>query len=166
MSKGTEGKPVRKPKAERPSTERKRKPKAKESAAPQEQPKAPSKSENFLARLQAERTSEKTWVERYAPNRVGGEADPVNWVKRVEVQRGQPGRLGPSLGRVGQLYTIQAKDNTGRQAWYIIDVPNSKAPMFPAALSRGALDLTDWGRILDSGYGESVPPEVLKRYGG
>jgi hypothetical protein len=48
---------------------------------------------------------------------------------------------------------VLAKDSTGREAYYYIMVDDHKMPAFEKALSSGSLKLTDYGKIIASGYG-------------
>lgn len=57
--------------------------------------------------------------------------------------------------RQEQVFTIQARDYTGRKAWYKLHVAPAKHAAFLKAFEQGlSCDLTAYGSILDSGYGE------------
>jgi hypothetical protein len=50
----------------------------------------------------------------------------------------------------------QGIDFTGKNAWYVVKLDKLKAPLFHAEIAKGmALMLTDYGTILQSGYGTS-----------
>lgn len=52
-----------------------------------------------------------------------------------------------------RLYEITAKDSSGKDAWYLLEVPPQKRLEFERALKSGALKLDDYGVIVKSGFG-------------
>lgn len=50
-------------------------------------------------------------------------------------------------------------DDTGRQAWWLVKLDKLKFPIFEHQRKSGRIVFTDFGEILDSGYGE-IPPET------
>ena len=63
---------------------------------------------------------------------------------------------------------VLAKDSTGREAYYYIMVDNHKIPAFEKALGTGSLKLTDYGKIIASGYGKpstETKQKMLDEYG-
>ena len=63
---------------------------------------------------------------------------------------------------------VLAKDGTGREAFYYIMVDNHKMTAFEKALSSGSLELTDYGKIITSGYGKpstKIKQKMFDEYG-
>ena len=54
-------------------------------------------------------------------------------------------------------------DHTNRPAWYFIRVGSVKLRAFLKAISGGKIDLVAYGDIIESGYGET-PPENIVAY--
>ena len=55
-----------------------------------------------------------------------------------------------------QVHKLKAKDTTGRWAYYFVYVERAKEPAFLAAIKGdGTIDLSDYGRIIASCYGEA-----------
>lgn len=64
------------------------------------------------------------------------------------------------------LYKIKGKDApTGRQAWWILRVFPDKLTVFSARIKKGHLDLAEYANVLDSGFGDDVPEDILKKHG-
>ncbi len=64
------------------------------------------------------------------------------------------------------LYKILGKDSvSGRDSWWIVRVIPSKEIIFSKIIAKGNLNLADYGEILDSGFGVSVPAPILTKYG-
>lgn len=67
------------------------------------------------------------------------------------------------------IYGVKANDATGQMAWYIMKIPPLKKQLFLKALEEKEMDMTDYGTILYSGYGEEVSQNVkdhiLQQYG-
>ena len=59
---------------------------------------------------------------------------------------------------------VLAKDGTGREAFYYIMVDNHKMAAFEKALSSGSLELTDYGKIITSGYGAPTAETKQKMF--
>jgi hypothetical protein len=54
------------------------------------------------------------------------------------------------------IHKLKAKDTTGRWAYYFVYVERAKEPAFLAAIKGdGTIDLSDYGRIIASCYGEA-----------
>jgi hypothetical protein len=68
-----------------------------------------------------------------------------------------------SGSRADCIYLVRGHDITGRAAWYYIMVDKPKKRIFEVRAKQGQLELTDYGKILASGYGESVPPATKQR---
>lgn len=62
-----------------------------------------------------------------------------------------------------RIYLVRGNDSTGRAAWYYLQVKRRKKRQFEFSSCFGQIQLTDFGRIITSGYGEYPPPEVKKR---
>lgn len=62
------------------------------------------------------------------------------------------------------VYTMLAKNEEGRDYWMIFGIPGSKRNAFIHALNHTPkgekMDINDYGKILSSDYGTSVPEEV------
>ena len=54
------------------------------------------------------------------------------------------------------------QDKVGRSAWYYVQIEPTKTLQFRNTLKTGQLTLTDFGKIIYSGFGEN-PPEEAKR---
>ncbi len=67
------------------------------------------------------------------------------------------------------LYLVTGNDSSGQPAYYYILVDKPKLQPFLAAFTKDDLELTDYGRIIQSGYGEHPPQdveaEIKKKYG-
>ncbi len=58
------------------------------------------------------------------------------------------------------LYRVNAKDGTNRQAWYYVLVNPTMLIEFKKKLMIGTLKLSQYGEIVASGYGDTVPDHV------
>lgn len=64
------------------------------------------------------------------------------------------------------LYRITGIDSVSkRDAWWLVRVFPQKEIIFSKIIKKGHLNLADYGEILTSGFGKTIPPEVLKEYG-
>jgi hypothetical protein len=59
------------------------------------------------------------------------------------------------------IWRVTGKDK-GRDCWYYIQLEKSKLEMFKAKLKTDSFELTDYGKILYSGWG-AEPPENIKQ---
>lgn len=60
------------------------------------------------------------------------------------------------LQRENQIFTLQARDYTGRKAWYKLHVAPARHEAFMQAFTHNlSCNLTAFGTVLDSGYGDS-----------
>jgi len=57
-------------------------------------------------------------------------------------------------------YQVMGKDITGETAWYFILVDKEKKEQFLGHKVGDNYDLADYGKIIASGYGETVPDDV------
>ncbi len=64
--------------------------------------------------------------------------------------------------RSRHIYLIRGKDITGRQAWYYLRVCRRPPALFEKAVRQGSIQLTDYGEILFSGYGQDPPETIVK----
>lgn len=51
----------------------------------------------------------------------------------------------------------------GKKAWYIIKVKKEKLSQYRMDVKRDSINLDDYGEILYSGYGESVPDDIMAK---
>lgn len=58
------------------------------------------------------------------------------------------------------LYLVTGKDSTGQKAYYYLLVDKPKLQSFLDAFDKSDMELTDFGRIITSGYGDEAPAEV------
>lgn len=64
------------------------------------------------------------------------------------------------------LYKVRGDDaETGRKAWWILRVKPEKSAIFTKIIEKGHLRLTDYGEILESGFGEQESVKILEKYG-
>lgn len=68
-----------------------------------------------------------------------------------------------SSSRADCIYLIRGNDSTGRAAWYYLQVEKLKKKLFETNAKKGQIQLTEYGKILTSGYGEYPPADVKKR---
>lgn len=74
------------------------------------------------------------------------------------------------LRKRGHLfYLVTGKDHTGQSAYYYILVDKHRHSAFLKAFDKPNMELTDYGKVIVSGYG-GMPPEELqeemrKKYG-
>jgi hypothetical protein len=64
--------------------------------------------------------------------------------------------------RGSNLFLVRGNDSTGRAAWYFVLVDPAKKSAFRKAFS-GQVELTAYGRIINSGYGTDPPASVMER---
>ncbi len=64
--------------------------------------------------------------------------------------------------RSQNVFLVRGKDRD-RSAWHYVLVDNNKRELFLAATRRGSLDVADYGEVLESGWGQDPPEEVVKR---
>lgn len=57
-------------------------------------------------------------------------------------------------------YQVMGRDTTGKVAWYFILVDPDKIDAFLKHKQGASYDLADYGFVIASGYGESVPDDV------
>ena len=64
------------------------------------------------------------------------------------------------------LYKIIGTDRkAAEKAWWIIRVDPDKLAIFGSIIDKGNLTLSNYGEVLDSGFGEEIPEDILKKYG-
>ncbi len=57
-------------------------------------------------------------------------------------------------------YKVSGRDITGRNAWYFVLVDKDRKESFLKHKSGDSYNLEDYGKIIISGYGDSVPDDV------
>ena len=67
--------------------------------------------------------------------------------------------LNKVIGSRGHLlYTLKGTDaESGRKAFWFLLVDPHKLNKFEQALEHGSFNLEDYGKIIDSGFGETIP---------
>ena len=55
------------------------------------------------------------------------------------------------------------KDTTGQESWFFVDVPSPKRAAFLRGVKSGSIDLTQFGTVLESGYGAHPHPSIISR---
>ena len=67
------------------------------------------------------------------------------------------------------VYLVRGKDK-GRPAWHYVLVEKLKLPIFLKKTNGGTVDVSEYGKILYSGWGENPPEDIVKKieeeYGG
>jgi hypothetical protein len=67
-----------------------------------------------------------------------------------------------SSNRNENLYLVHGgRDRTNQSVWHFIRVERAKTKAFMHAIKTGSIDLSAFGEILESGYGEEPPPAML-----
>jgi tetratricopeptide (TPR) repeat protein len=59
------------------------------------------------------------------------------------------------------VYLVRGKDE-GRPAWHYVLIEQVNLPAFLRMLKTGSIDVSEYGVILHSGWGENPPPEIVK----
>lgn len=54
------------------------------------------------------------------------------------------------------------QDKFERDAWYYVQVDKFKISLFQREISKGKINLQEYGEILESGFGK-VPPDSIKK---
>ena len=65
-------------------------------------------------------------------------------------------------GRSQNVFLVRGKDR-GRAAWHYVLVDNNKRELFLAATKKGSLDIADYGEVLQSGWGQDPPENIVKK---
>jgi tetratricopeptide (TPR) repeat protein len=84
----------------------------------------------------------------------------LNELKRYEealAAEEQAIKLNPGL----LVFLIRGKDS-GRAAWHYILVAQDKLSLFKQKLGTGNIDVSEYCKILYSGWGENPPPEIVE----
>lgn len=83
----------------------------------------------------------------------------------MEIKKPKKGSFVSSLfaSRPDCIFLVKGKDTTNRAAWYYVLVEKTKKDMFENIEGSQSLNLTDYGNILFSGYGEEPPADIKKR---
>lgn len=80
----------------------------------------------------------------------------------MEIKKTQKNSFVSSLfaSRADCIFLVKGKDTTNRQAWYYVMVEKSKKHLFEEVEGSQPLNLTDYGQILHSGYGDEPPDDI------
>lgn len=65
-----------------------------------------------------------------------------------------------SSSRADCIYLVRGTDSTSRNAWYYVQVEKMKKRIFEIDAKKGQIQLTDYGVILYSGYGDDSPQDM------
>lgn len=65
-----------------------------------------------------------------------------------------------SLGDL--VYLVRGKDG-GKPAWHYVLIDRVKLPLFKQQLKTGSLDVSEYGKILYSGWGQDPPEEIVNK---
>jgi hypothetical protein len=70
--------------------------------------------------------------------------------------------LNKVIGSRGHLlYTLKGTDaESGRKAYWFLLVDSHKLNKFEKALEKGTFNLEEYGKIIESGFGEEIPQSV------
>jgi hypothetical protein len=58
------------------------------------------------------------------------------------------------------IFLLFATDKTNQPAWYYIRATKTRKKLLPALAGKKNLNLADYGEVIISGYGETVPDPV------
>jgi hypothetical protein len=67
----------------------------------------------------------------------------------------------PLLGPNNLVYLVRGKDS-GKAAWHYVLIDQVKLPAFLQVLKTGSFDVSQYGKILYSGWGEDPPSEIVE----
>ncbi|MBV8938840.1 MAG: hypothetical protein JO089_03250 [Alphaproteobacteria bacterium] len=65
--------------------------------------------------------------------------------------------------RADNIYLVRGNDSTSRHAWYYVMVDKMKKRLFEIDAKKGQINLTDYGKILYSAYGQDPPDDIKKK---
>ena len=54
-------------------------------------------------------------------------------------------------------------DDTGKPAWWLVKLDALKTPIFDRQRKQGRIVFTDYGEIINSGYGD-IPADLMKQF--
>ncbi|HZZ78094.1 MAG TPA: DUF4062 domain-containing protein [Gemmataceae bacterium] len=69
----------------------------------------------------------------------------------------------PTLAPQPTLFLIRGNDSSGRAAWYYLEIAAEHKQRFETEAKQGQIQLTDYGTIILSGYGEYPPLDIRNR---
>ena len=64
--------------------------------------------------------------------------------------------------RSSLVYLVKA-DSTGGRAWFFVEIEKLKKEVFLKAVKQDEFDLTKYGKVLYSGYGEQPSSDIIKK---
>lgn len=66
--------------------------------------------------------------------------------------------------RSGNIFLVSGgKDKFERDAWYYVKVEPFKISLFQRDISKGKINLSEYGEILESGFGKTPPDDIKKK---
>jgi len=82
----------------------------------------------------------------------------LNWIDRSGNSRPSDSQIQNQLKQnMGIVYLVRGKDQ-GRQAWHYVLVDQDKLQPFLRQLATRSINVSLYGRILDSDWGQDPPP--------
>ena len=60
------------------------------------------------------------------------------------------------------VYLVRGKDK-GLPCWHYVLIDQFKLPIFKEDLKKPTIDVADYGEVLESGWGENPPEDVVDR---
>jgi hypothetical protein len=82
----------------------------------------------------------------------------LDWLGRSGNNRPSDSQIKNRLkANMGVVYLVRGKDQ-GRLAWHYVLVDQDKLSAFLRQLATRSMDVSRYGRILDSGWGQNPPP--------
>ena len=72
--------------------------------------------------------------------------------------------LAKALERNGELYRIVTGTNQGKPCWYILKMDAAKRDAYLAAVKQESIDLSCYGTVVERGWGEAPPEEIIQKY--
>lgn len=66
-------------------------------------------------------------------------------------------------GSKGHLvYLVRGKDK-GKACWHYVLIDNLKLAIFKEDLKKPMIDVADYGQVIESGWGEDPPEDIVKK---
>lgn len=72
-------------------------------------------------------------------------------------------RIAEGTTRQNIFLVTGGNDSSGRAAWYYVEVDAAQKARFQRSVKSGALNLSEYGTIVRSGYG-ATPPDTVRQF--